>query len=266
MKKLNTAIIIVNHNNKNKIIQLIESIYNYNNLKSSKIIFIQNKPSNFIKNYLKNFKEVIFIENKKIQGFSKNINDAIHLAQSSFNADYFLLLNPDIILKNNILSPFTEMITNDSSIGIIGPKLLNENGTIQYSCRRFYNLRYVFIRMFRLSFIFGNQLENQILMKDFNHNEKLDVDWISGAAMFFNKEFLNKVGMFDDKNYFMYGEDQDLCLRSWRNDLKVIYNPNVECYHSYARRGSSLAISKYSFYQLLSTVNMFKKFNFRLKR
>ena len=55
MKKLNTAIIIVNHNNKNKIIQLIESIYNYNNLKSSKIIFIQNKPSNFIKNYLKNF-------------------------------------------------------------------------------------------------------------------------------------------------------------------------------------------------------------------
>ena len=100
------------------------------------------------------------------------------------------------------------MITNDSSIGIIGPKLLNENGTIQYSCRRFYNFRYVFIRMFRLSFIFGNQLENQILMKDFNHNEKLDVDWISGAAMFFNKEFLNKVGMFDDKNYFMYGRSR----------------------------------------------------------
>ena len=98
MKKLNTAIIIVNHNNKNKIIQLIESIYNYNNLKSSKIIFIQNKPSNFIKNYLKNFKEVIFIENKKIQGFSKNVNDAIHLAQSSFNADYFLLLN--LIIKD----------------------------------------------------------------------------------------------------------------------------------------------------------------------
>ena len=66
--------------------------------------------------------------------------------------------------------------------------------------------------MFRLSYIIGSKIENNILMKNVNHDEQSNVDWISGAAMFFNKEFLDKVGVFDDKNYFMYGEDQDLCI------------------------------------------------------
>ncbi len=266
MKKIDTAIIIVNHNHKKSITKLIESIYAHNDLETTKIIFIQNKPSKFIKNYIKDFDEIVFVENKDIQGFSRNVNDAIHLARSLFSVNYFLLLNPDIVVKNNILSPFIEMIDNNNGIGIIGPKLLNDDGSIQYSCRKFYNLKYIFIRMFRLNFLFGNKIENDILMKNFNHDEQSDVDWISGAAMFFNKKFLDKVGIFDDKNYFMYSEDQDICLRSWHNNLKVVYNPNVECFHSYGRKGSSLKISKYSFYQLYSTMRMFKKFNFSLNR
>ncbi len=266
MSRIDTAIIIVNHSHKKSIIKLIESIYNYNNLENSKIIFIQNKPSNYLKNYLQSFEEIIYVENKKIQGFAHNVNDALDLAKSMFSINYFLLLNPDIVLKNNILSPFIEMIDSDHGIGIIGPKLLNDDGTIQYSCRKFYNLKYIFIRIFRLNYIFGNKIENNILMKNFDHNKQSDVDWVCGAAMFFNKAFLDKVGMFDDQNYFMYAEDQDLCLRSWHNRLKVIYNPNVECYHSYERKGSSLNISKHSFYQLYSTIKMFKKFNFSLKR
>ena len=266
MKKIDTAIIIVNHNHKKSIIKLIDSIYTHNDLETTKIIFIQNKPSNFIKNYTKDFDEIDFVENKNIQGFSRNVNDAIHIAKSMFNVNYFLLLNPDIVLKNNILSPFIKMIDNNKEIGIIGPKLLNDDGSIQYSCRKFYSLQYVFIRMFRLNFIFGNEIENNILMKNFNHDERSDVDWISGAAMFFNKEFLNKVGIFDDENYFMYGEDQDICLRTWHNNLKVVYSPQVECFHSYGRKGSSLKISKYSFYQLFSTIRMFIKFKFNLNR
>lgn len=266
MRKIDTAIIIINHNHKKSIIKLIESIYAHNNLETTKIIFIQNKPSKFVKNYIKDFDEIVFVENNDIQGFARNVNDAIHLAKSMFSVNYFLLLNPDIVLRNNILSPFTKMIDNDKEIGIIGPKLLNEDGSIQFSCRKFYNLKYIFIRMFRLSYIIGSKIENNILMKNVNHDEQSNVDWISGAAMFFNKEFLDKVGVFDDKNYFMYGEDQDLCLRSWHNNLKVVYNPQVECFHSYGRKGSSLKISKHSYYQLYSTVKMFKKFKFSLKR
>ena len=50
---------------------------------------------------IKDFDEIVFVENKDIQGFSRNVNDAIHLAKSLFSVNYFLLLNPDIVIKNN---------------------------------------------------------------------------------------------------------------------------------------------------------------------
>ena len=103
MKKIAT-IIIVNHNHKKSIVKLIDSIYNHNDLETTKIIFIQNKPSNFIKNYTKDFEEIVFV-GKEVYKVFRNVNDAIHIAKSMFNVNYFLLLNPDIVLKNNILTP-----------------------------------------------------------------------------------------------------------------------------------------------------------------
>jgi GT2 family glycosyltransferase len=263
---MDTAIIIVNHNHKDSIIKLIESLYQFNDMDSSNIIFIQNTSSPYLENYLKNFTNIIFIQNEKIKGFAENVNYGIKIARDQFDPEYFLLLNPDVRLKENLSAPFKKLINSDKGIGIIAPKLLNDYGSLQYSCRRFYNLRYVFKRMFRLEFIFGSTVENNILMKDFNHDKVSAVDWVSGAVMFFTKSLLNQVGFFDEKNYFMYAEDQDICLRSWHSNLKVIYHSDVECYHSYGRKGSSLMPSKYSFYQLISTINMFKKFNFQLRR
>ena len=60
MRKIDTAIIIINHNHKKSIIKLIESIYAHNNLETTKIIFIQNKPSKFVKNYIKDFDEIVY--------------------------------------------------------------------------------------------------------------------------------------------------------------------------------------------------------------
>ena len=263
---MDTGIIIVNHSHKDSILKLIESLYKFNDMENSKIIFIQNTPSPFLEDYFKSFTNIIYIQNKKIKGFSENINYGIKTAKESFDPQYFLLLNPDIRLTENLSTPFKKIINNDKEVGIVAPKLLNDDGSIQYSCRRFYSLKYILTRMFRLNFILGNKIEDNILMKDFNHNKISYVDWVSGAVMFFTKSFIDKVGFFDSKNYFMYAEDQDICLRTWHNNLKVVYCSEVQCYHSYARKGSSLMPSMHNLYQLLSTINMFKKFNFKLRR
>ena len=263
---MDTAIIIVNHNYKDSIIELVESLYKFNDMKSAKIVFIQNTSSPYLENYFKRFTNIVFIQNQTIKGFSENINCGIKIARDDIDPEYFLLLNPDVRLKEDLSTPFKKLINSDKEIGIIAPKLLNDDGSLQYSCRRFYSLTYVLIRMFRLRFIFGSTVEDNILMKDFKHNKTSAVDWVSGAVMFFTKSLLNQVGLLDEKNYFMYAEDQDICLRSWHSNLKIIYNSDVECYHSYPRKGSFLIPSKYSFYQLRSTINMFRKFNFNLKR
>jgi N-acetylglucosaminyl-diphospho-decaprenol L-rhamnosyltransferase len=266
MSNIHTAIIIVNHNNEKSIVKLIDSIYRYESLNNKKIIFVQNTQSKFISNYIRNFNDIILIQNKIAKGFSENVNSAINYAKEKFNIEYFLLLNPDIELKNKMLSTFVSFYKENDNIGIIAPKLFNDDGTIQYSCRRFYNVGYILIRMFRLGIFFGYRLEDKILMKDFSHSKISDVDWVVGACMFFSNSFIEKVGLFDDRNYFLYFEDQDICLRSWRKNLRVIYYPDISCSHSNPRRGSSLMLSKHSIYQLKSAFNIFRKFNFNLKR
>ncbi len=265
---MDTAIIIINHDNKDSIIELIESLYTFNNMENSKIIFIQNTPSLYLKNYFKKFSDIIFIQNEKIKGCAENINYGIKIAENDFNPNYFLILNPDIKLKNDICTPFKKLMNQEKDIGIIAPKLLNADGSLQYSCRRFSTIKHVIIRMFRLNWLaWARKIENNTLMTDFDHNSRIEVDWIVGAVMFFKKSLIDKLGYFDNKNFRpIYGEDQDMCLRIWRNNLKVIYEPKVICSHSYPRKGSNLFFSKYNFFQLRSTINLFRKWNFDLRR
>ena len=86
---MDTAIIIVNHNHKDSIIKLIESLYQFNDMDSSNIIFIQNTSSPYLENYLKNFTNIIFIQNEKIKGFAENVNYGIKIARDQFDPEYF---------------------------------------------------------------------------------------------------------------------------------------------------------------------------------
>ena len=262
---MNTTIIIVNHHHQNSIVELISSIKKFPSFKRKKIIFIQNKKSIFIDNYLRQFDNIYLFNNDKIKGFSENVNYGIKKAIELFNSEYFLLLNPDIVIKNDFLKEFVHQSEENKNIGIIGPQLLNKDYSIQYSSRKFYTLIYIFWRMFRLSNIFSSKIEDNILMVNADRLKINKVDWITGAAMFFSRRFISDVGFFDQENFFMYGEDQDICLRAWKNNYEVIYNPNGICIHNYGRKGSSLIISKYSLYQLKSTFKLFWKYNFNLK-
>jgi len=262
---MNTTIIIVNHQHKNSIVELISSIKRFPSFKKKNIIFIQNKKSIFIDNYLRQFDNIYLFNNNRTKGFSENVNYGIRKAINLFNSEYFLLLNPDIVIKNDFLQEFIDQSEGNEKIGMIGPKLLNQDKSIQYSSRKFYTLIYVFWRMFRLSKIFSSKIEDDILMVGADRSNINRVDWITGAAMFFSKTFIKQVGFFDQDNFFMYGEDQDICLRAWKNNYEVIYNPNGICIHNYRRKGSSLIISKYSFYQLKSTFKLFWKYKFNLK-
>ena len=262
---MNTTLIIVNHDHTKSIIELINSIKKFPSFKNKNIIFIQNKKSEFIDQSLKQFENIYLYNNGRIRGFAENINFGIKKSIDLFNSDYFLILNPDIIIKNDFLKQFIKITENNKKIGIIAPKLLNNDNSIQYSCRKFYNLKYIIWRMFRLSKIFSSKIEDDILMVNSNRNKITKVDWVTGAVMFFSKAFIEKVNFFDENNFYMYAEDQDICLRAWKKDFEVLYNPNGICVHGFERRGSSLKISKFSFYQLKSTFNLFRKHKFNLK-
>ena len=176
---------------------------------------------------LKSFPAIIFIENSHFKGFSANNN--LGIKQS--NGRHVLLLNPDTYLLNNAFEVMIKYISNNKNIGICGPKILNEDGTVQLSCRKFPTLRSFLFRRTPLRF-FVNQkkINHDHLMIDFHHKHSTKVDWMLGACLMISRELINKIGLLDE-NYFMYCEDIDICYRVKKRLLECHYVPEAKIHH-----------------------------------
>lgn len=180
---------------------------------------------------------------------------------------YILMLNGDIIVTPDSVSKMLSQIKSDESIGMVGPKLLNFNGTLQSSCFRFYRpMTIVYRRTFLGKFDFAKKHLDWFLMKDYNHEVAKEVDWLMGSAIMFSRFALEKVGLMDTR-YFMYMEDVDWCRRFWENGFKVVYYPMAVMHH-YHGKGSakggvirSLLFNKYTWIHISSALKYFKKFS-----
>ena len=88
------------------------------------------------------------------------------------------------------------------------------------------------------------------------------VNWIMGAAMFATREFYNALGGFDE-DYFLYMEDEDLCLRSWKAGKPVIFAGNVAVIHNHLRGSKKIGKKMIKHFQSLFT--FFKKHGLNVK-
>jgi len=187
------------------------------------------KTSEMMEDY---FQGAVFIPSEENIGFGKSINIAIRKAKG----DYLFIINADMIIdEKNAIEKLLEYIEANKDVGMVGPKLLNVNNTIQQSCFRFYTPITV---MCRRTFLgrtsLGKKVLDEFLMKDVflkgEITESMPVDWLMGSAMMVRKSDLDKVGVFDER-FFMYFEDVDWSRRFWENGLRVIYFPKVQMYH-----------------------------------
>lgn len=187
------------------------------------------------------FPSVRLLVNPKNIGFGAGNNTAIPHAKGR----YVLFLNSDTVVLEGALAELVRYADSRSEVGVVGAKLLNGDGSLQYSCRRYPNLAHGFFRNTPLGRLFPhNKFASDYLMLDFDHLTPRDVDWVSGAALMIRSELLQVLGGFDE-DFFMYCEDVDLCWRvnhlprakaenspaeetaCWR----VAYNPYAVIYH-----------------------------------
>ncbi|HMB65479.1 MAG TPA: glycosyltransferase family 2 protein [Patescibacteria group bacterium] len=156
-------------------------------------------------------------------------------------ANFYLSLNPDceFPVGERVLERMVEFLEADPEIGMAGPKLLNSDGGLQYSCYRFPAFLDQIGRRLgwdKRSKRFRQKVDHY-LMKDFDHRSDVPVDWLMGSFIFVKMEVVNKIGFFDDR-FFMYFEDCDWCRRVWRAGWKVYYVHNIQVKHGH-RRGSA---------------------------
>ena len=215
------------------------------------------------------FSDVIFVPFEKNVGFGKLVNAAIERSKG----EYLFIINADIIIEEEkAIEKILEYIKKNKDVGMVGPKLLNVNNTVQQSCFRFYTPLTVICRRTSLGRTFiGKKVLNNFLMKDIfdknNVTEPIPVDWLMGSAMMVRRSDLKKVGVFDE-NFFMYFEDVDWARRFWENGLKVVYFPNSVMYHYHFQSSKKRSLfdsllSKYARIHIKSALKYFAKYKFK---
>jgi GT2 family glycosyltransferase len=150
----------------------------------------------------------------------------------SFPCDYVLFLNPDTVLPPDALQATIGFLEAQPSAGIVGPKMVKPDGSLDLACRRSFPtpLSSLF-KLTGLSKLFPRSpLVARYNLTFLSDNETHEVDSVMGAYMLVRGRTLEEVGLFDER-FFMYGEDLDLAFRAKERGWKVFYFPAVEVLH-----------------------------------
>jgi GT2 family glycosyltransferase len=162
-------------------------------------------------------------------GFAKAVNRVIE----STSAPYILLLNPDTVPEKGLLSASVEYMQGNANVGIVGPEILDKDGSVQGSARAYPTpLTAFFGRSSPLSRWFPNNCvtSRNLLTGRSDGSTPMEVDWVSGACMMVRRRAIDEVGALDER-FFMYWEDADWCKRMWGENWRVIYFPNASIMH-----------------------------------
>ncbi len=200
------------------------------------IIYVDNFSTDETKSMLEHeFPEVRTIWNSQNHGYAKANNQAITLTQSP----YVLLLNPDTIVAPGSLSGLLEYLTFHPKTGIIGPKVLNSDGTFQPHCKRGEARPWeTFCYFFGLSKLFPHSRRFSGYLQGFLDEDEIhNVPAISGSCMLIRREVIEKIGLIDER-YFAYQEDTDYCVQARRAGWKVTYYPKAIVTHIGGKGGA----------------------------
>lgn len=148
---------------------------------------------------------------------------------------YFLLLNSDTVVPPGALTALVRYADAHPRAGLVGPKLLNPDGTLQYSCRRFPTLAAGMFRHTPLEwFAPKNRFTGDYLMREWDHETAREVDWLSGACLLARRAMIDEIGGLDE-GYFMYFEDVDWAHRARAAGWEVHYTPEPAVVHEIGR-------------------------------
>lgn len=233
---------------------VLDSFFINHNLKV-KMFIVDNSPQqneNYIQ-LISNYSNCEYFYLGKNIGYGSANNFAIKMRKENYR--YHLVLNPDIKFDGLILDDITKFMDNNKNVGLLMPKVLNEDGTIQYLCKLLPTPQIWLSRA-----IFGNSKFTKSLNFNFefrfsNYDKIISVPYLSGCFMFIRNCVFHEVGYFDE-NIFLHTEDVDFSRRIFEK-YDNIYYPNVYIYHGFNKE--TYKNIKVLYYHVKSTIYYFNK-------
>jgi GT2 family glycosyltransferase len=254
-------IVIVNYNSTDYLLECLQSVYADLEGFPATIWIEDNCSDDGVHRITDRFPEVVLTRNGRNLGFGAAVNKSVKKGVSP----YVVLLNPDSLILKGFFREVLSFMEMNPQIAIAGPRILDEDGSLQGSARTFPTpLTALFGRSSLLTRIFpGNSITRANLLSSSSDGIcPMEVDWVSGACMVIRRKAINAVGCFDER-FFMYWEDADLCKRMWNGGWKVVYYPLASILHHVGVSSRQLHLkSTFEFHK--SVYRLFEKYNSRI--
>ncbi len=229
-------IVIVNWNTSHLLRQCLQSIYDTCKNIAIDVFVVDNASTDdSVRVVRESFPDVILIENSKNMGFAAANNQA--LANNHYK--YILFLNSDTILHGTVVHDTFRFLDAHPDIGLLGCKIKNDDGTPQLSCRRYPSIQNLFLQLVGVDRLTSRSYFQECYERASDAKSAVDVDTISGCAMFVRRSALRNVGLLDE-SFFFFGEETDWCLRFRRSGWRVAYAKTGDITHLGGKSASKL--------------------------
>jgi len=237
MKEL--GVCILTRGSREKVIPCLQSLFEQtsDHDKMDVVVVDNHSQDGTVEALRAQFPTVRIIANSANLGYSKAVNQGL----KALKARYYVLLNPDTVILDRALSRLMKFMDENPRVGICAPKVLNQDGTLQYQSRRGEARPWeVFSYFLGLSKLFPKDPRfSGYLLTHIDNDKVNEVKAVSGSCMMIRSGVISQIGYLDEL-YFAYQEDTDYCLHARRAGWKVCYVPMAEVIHYGGKGGSGI--------------------------
>jgi hypothetical protein len=230
--KPEVTISLISVNQRHDLERLLPSLVPAASLAQAEILLVDNRSADGTGDWIRwNYPAVNTLFNPNKAGYGENHNLNLQRAQGR----YFVIMNSDMTVAPEVLVALRDYMDSYSSVGIVAPKILNPDGTIQGLIKRYPTVWDLFLRRFmpgRLRRHFRGRMD-YYEMRDVGYDHEREVPFLSGAFMFCRSDLLKRLGGFDPR-YFLYFDDTDLCRRVQQTH-RTAYYPATAVTHYWER-------------------------------
>ncbi|GAB4469448.1 MAG: glycosyltransferase family 2 protein [Anaerolineae bacterium] len=250
------SIVIVSWNVRDLLRECVASIKGQHLEPAPEIIVVDNLSTDGTVEMLRReHPDVHVIEPGENTGFSRGNNLGIRVS----GGEYILLLNPDTRVLDDALARLVAYLDQHPEVGVVGPQLLNADGSVQSSRRRFPTLWTAFFESTWLQPIAPPPLLDRFYMRDQDDTATCEVDWLQGAALLVRRKAIEQCGLLDE-GFFMYSEELDWQRRIKAAGWRIVYYPGAQIIH-YGGKSSEQVVALLHIHFQTSKIRYFRKYH-----
>ena len=252
------SIIIVSWNVRELLANCLRSVFAQTELALQVIVVDSASSDGSPELVAEQFPQVELLACQENVGFPRGNNLGLERA----NGRFILLLNPDTIVHGDALARMVSYLQQYPAVGVLGPQLLNDDGSVQSSRRRFPTLGTAVFESTWLQPFAPQAVLDHYYARDVGDGETAVVEWVMGACLMTRQEVVAQVGGLDEA-YFMYSEELDYCRRIHEAGWQVVYYPEAQVTHL-SGKSSEQAVTQRHINFNRAKLRYFRKYHGRL--